>query len=174
MPASNPFSLRVFSPLVFALAIGLGLSVPADAAQPLFDGEWSVKWCDNADLRTECGGFHVSLVQRGEHICGTYDGARVRLTQVDEGGERAIRGAAVGRIAILTLRSARSGDLHLVRAEVRGKTMRWRVLETLEDVEGDIDILALDDTLQKAPGGKPVSESRTETERTCAAIVRGR
>lgn len=142
---------------------------PARAGKPAFDGEWSVSWCDKTDPDADCGGFIVSLVQAGDRLCGTYDGARVRLSQLDEGDPRAIHGVIVGDAAILTIESQRSGDIYLVRASVHGETLRWRVLETIKDVEGDIDIIAHDDALQRQSRRLPVSERRAEVVKACAA-----
>ena len=142
---------------------------PANAAKPAFDGEWSVKWCDKTDPGADCGGFFLTLVQDGDRLCGTYDGARVRLSQLDEGEPRSIRGAVVGNVAVLTIESARSGDIYLVRASVQGNTLRWRILETINDVDGDIDIIAYDDTLQRKSRGAPVSERRAGAIKDCAA-----
>jgi len=141
---------------------------PAHAGKPAFDGEWSVKWCDKTDPDADCGGFSLSLVQDGDRLCGTYDGARVRLSQLDEGDPRAIRGAVVGNVAILTIESQRSGDIYLVRASLQGDTLHWRVLETIKDIEGDIDIIAYDDALKRQSRGQAVSQRREEAIRACA------
>ena len=93
---------------------------PAQGAKSDFSGEWGVEWCDKADPKADCGGFSVSLAQEGDRLCGSYSGARVRLTQIDEGGSRAIHGVVVGDTAVLTIESGRSGAIYLVSAGVRG------------------------------------------------------
>ncbi len=153
-----------------ALAAMLTAGCSAHAARspkPVFDGEWSVQWCDRTAPDADCGGFSLSLVQQGDRLCGTYDGARVRLSQLDEGAPRAIHGVVIGNDAVLTIESARSGDIHLVHASVRGDAMRWRVVDTVHEVEGDIDIIALDDTLRRAPPKQSHSERRAETVSAC-------
>jgi len=143
----------------------------ARPAKPAFEGEWSVKWCDRNDPKAECGGFYLTLVQREDRLCGTYDGARVRLSQLDEGDPGAVRGVVIGREAVLTIESARSGDLHLVRASVVGDLMRWRVVDTVRDNDGDIDIIALDDTLKRAAKTEAESQRRADVETVCKSIL---
>lgn len=139
-----------------ATAVFLTLAIPsltatpsARAAKPNFSGDWFVRWCDKNAPQADCGGFSITLVQNGDRICGSYDGARVRLLQIDEGNGRSILGAVVGRVAILTIESARSGDIYLIRATVNGDSLRWRMLDTVKDVDGDIDIIAFDETLAR-------------------------
>lgn len=160
------FTLFCLLPALFACVS----TAPAYAAKPVFDGEWSVRWCDKTDPGADCGGFFLTLVQKGDRLYGTYDGARVRLTQLDEGDARAIRGAIVGNVAVLTIESARSGDIYLVRASVRGDTLRWRMLDTVKNVDGDIDIIAFDDTLKREKPQSPASERRVEAIKDCAAV----
>jgi hypothetical protein len=163
----NPYA---FAPACLVPALLACASIqPAYASKPVFDGEWSVQWCDKTDPRADCGGFNLSLAQNGDRLCGTYDGARARLSQIDEGDARAIHGAVVGNVAILTIESARSGDIYLVRASVQGDVLRWRMLDTVKDVDGDIDIIAYDDTLRRNSRRASVSERRTEVVRGCAA-----
>lgn len=161
-------SFRCLSVIV-GISLALSVALPASAGKPSsFDGEWAVQWCDRDDPKAECGGFFLSLVQRGDRLCGTYDGARVRLSQLDEGDARAIHGVAIGKDAVLTIESARSGDIHLVRATVRGDAMRWRIVDTIRDADGDIDVLAYDNTLKRQPSKTPVSERRAGVLKDCA------
>lgn len=141
----------------------------ARAAKADFDGEWSVKWCDKADPQADCGGFYVSLLQEGDRLCGSYSGARVRLSQIDEGGSRAIRGVVVGDTAVLTIESGRSGAIYLVSADVHGDRMRWKQRETVRESDQDIDIIANDDELRRRPAGNEVSEQRADMMVACRA-----
>ncbi len=67
-----------------AASAGCALNVRSgdvsDGSAP-FSGTWSVEWCNEARPDQECGGFDVTLVQKGGRICGKYDSARVNLTQ---------------------------------------------------------------------------------------------
>ena len=161
--------------VIASVAVAFFVSVPARAGKlATFDGEWAVQWCDRGDPKAECGGFFLSLVQHGERLCGSYDGARVRLSQLDEGDSRAIHGVAIGREAVLTIESARSGDIHLVRATVRGDAMHWRIVDTIHDVDGDIDVLAYDNTLKRQSPTTPVSERRAGVLQDCAPVSAAR
>ncbi len=142
---------------------------PARAAKPDFGGEWSVKWCDKTDPQADCGGFYLSLVQEGDRLCGSYNGARVRLSQIDDGGSRAIHGVVVGDTAVLTIESGRSGAIYLVSASVRGDRMRWKMRDTVREADQDIDIIARDDELRRRPPGDELSERHADTVAACRA-----
>lgn len=123
---------------------------PASAAQPDFNGVWSVKWCDNTAPDADCGGFHLYLVQAGDKLCGSFFGARVRLSQIDEGDSRSVLGTAVGSTAVLTIRSGRTNAIYLAKAEHKGGSMAWRITETIDaNRTGDIDIVASDARLAR-------------------------
>lgn len=165
-------SLRWVS--ILAATMTAGCAAHAERPAKLaFDGDWSVQWCDKTSPEAECGGFHLSLVQQGDRLCGTYDGARVRLSQLDEGGARAIRGVVIGNDAVMSIESGRSGDIYLVRARVRGDKMHWRIVDTVHDNEGDIDIIALDDTLRRNPSKGRPSARRSEAVSACRQKAAG-
>jgi hypothetical protein len=146
------------------------VSIPAArAAKADFGGEWSVKWCDKTDPKADCGGFYVSLVQDRDRLCGSYNGARVRLSQIDDGGSRAIRGVVVGNTAVLTIESGRSGAIYLVSASLRADHMRWKMRDTVREADQDIDIIATDDELQRSPSGKERSERYADVIAACRA-----
>lgn len=121
-----------------------------------FSGTWSVQWCSKTDPSLDCGGFNVSLVQRDESICGDFGGALVGLRQVDEG---TVVGSAIGDTAILTVQSQRNQAVVLVRAERSGNMMRWKVIDDVKRGSGDIDVIALDDTLMRDGATALSSES---------------
>lgn len=135
-----------------------------------FTGEWSVEWCDKTDPKADCGGFSVSLVQNGDRLCGSYSGARVGLTQIDEGGSRAIHGVVVEDTAILTVESGRSGAIYLVSAGMRGDRIRWKMRDTVREAEQDIDIIAADDELERRPREIEPSERHADTVAACGAV----
>jgi hypothetical protein len=140
---------------------------PAHGAKPDFSGEWGVEWCDKADPKADCGGFSVSLAQDGDRLCGSYSGARVRLTQIDEGGSRAIRGVVVGDTAVLTIESGRSGAIYLVSAGVRGDRMPWKMRETVRESDQDIDIIATEAELARRPLDSDGAKRRADTIDAC-------
>lgn len=147
-------------------------SVDGDAGQRQrananFDGDWAVEWCDRSRPDADCGGFGLSLLQDHDRLCGTYGGARAGLAQIDDGGPRAVLGAVVGDVAILTLHSTRSGDIYLVQASVDGDSMRWKVLDTVLNVDGDVDVVAYDDTLARKGHGTQPSERYASAVEAC-------
>lgn len=134
-------------------------TAPAD-----FSGEWSVKWCNDKKPNLDCGGFWVTLVQEGDRICGSFDGARVNLSQVDEGGR--VVGSAVGNTAVLAAESGRNGMIALVRAELDGEKLHWKEVGNIKRGGTDIAIMATDDVLAKS------SES-PKGNQTCDSILAG-
>src|SRR3546814_11654583 len=76
----------------------------------------------------------------------------------DLGSPRAILGAVVRNVAILAISSTRSGDIYLVRASVTDDSMQWQVLDTVLNADGDIDVIAYDDTLARQSHGPRPSE----------------
>jgi hypothetical protein len=164
-------NLRFAIMLCFLSGLIACASIPApSAAKADFGGEWSVKWCDKADPQADCGGFYVSLVQEGDRLCGSYNGARVRLSQIDDGGSRAIRGVVVGDTAVLTIESGRSGAIYLVSADVLGDRMRWKMRDTVREADQDIDIIATDDELERRPLESERSERHADTVAACSAV----
>ena len=112
-----------------------------------FNGGWSVKWCDRSNPKLDCGGFNVSLVQEGKRLCGDFGGALVNLRQIDDG---TVEGTVVGDIAMLSVQSNRNGSIHLVRAELQGDALNWKVVDQIRKADNnDIDIIASDDVLQR-------------------------
>lgn len=133
-----------------------------------FAGNWSVKWCSKTDPSLDCGGFNASLVQRGERICGDFGGALVGLRQVDQGK---IIGSAIGDIATLTVESLRNQTILLVRAERHGNTMHWKVIDDVNNGSDDIDVIALDDILERDSTKVSSPERRLEAGETCASFL---
>src|SRR5690606_41295533 len=88
-----------------AASAGCALNGPSgdvsDGSAP-FSGTWSVEWCTEARPDQECGGFGVTLVQKGDRICGESDAPLVNLTT---GGEGPMEGTAPGHSADLQVRS---------------------------------------------------------------------
>lgn len=139
----NPVVLLVCV-VACAVLAGCVSGPPAQNKRGGFSGTWSVQWCSKTDPSLDCGGFNVNLVQRDEAICGDFGGALVNLRQVDEG---TVVGSAVGDTAILAVESLRSQAILLVRAERIGDMLRWKVIDDVKRGSGDIDVIALDDTL---------------------------
>jgi hypothetical protein len=133
-----------------------------------FSGAWSVEWCSKTDPSLDCGGFNVSLVQSGERICGDFGGALVGLRQIDEGN---IIGSAIGDTAILTVQSQRNQTVLLVRAERRGETIHWKVIDDVDRGSDDINVIALDNVLKRDGRKESSPERRLEAGETCASFL---
>lgn len=126
---------------------------PAQTNGP-FQGDWDVRWCRAGESGGDCGGLSVLLFQSGTTLCGTYSGATPGLAQVDDGEDDAVLGQVVGRVAILAVRGGRSGEVKLVRAELKGSKLRWRVLHSVsppidDDAHDDTTIVGVDELLSK-------------------------
>jgi len=80
-------------------------------------------------------------------LCGTYYSARVRLSQIDEGGR--VLGTVKGDSAVLTVESERSGGKYLAYARLDGDKLHWKLGETVRKADRDIDIIAIDETLER-------------------------
>ncbi len=135
---------------------------------PDFNGSWAVEWCDRSNPQLDCGGFNVSLVQEGTRICGDFGGALVNLRQVDEGR---VVGTTVGNTAVLAVESNRNGSIALVRAELQGSLLKWRVVDQIRKGENsDIDVVANNDELRKQEQQHSDATPSTSS-RTCNQIV---
>lgn len=137
------------------------------AARPIFDGDWTVRWCDEQHPNHECGGFWLTLVQRGDQLCGTFDGARVNFAQIDEGQGISVRGTVRGNVADVTVQSGRSSGVYRARASVSRDQMRWQIGETVQEPENqDIEIIATNHLLQRDFG--PASKRYREMSSACS------
>ena len=126
-------------------ASGPGGGAPADAA-PRFSGSWGVEWCNPSRPDHECGGFHVTLVQSGDRVCGDYGGALVNLRQVDEG---LIEGIVRADTAELDVHSGRNGEIVRAYAKRVGEDLHWEAGETLRAAGSDIIIIATNEVLER-------------------------
>jgi len=120
-----------------------------DGGNKPFDGEWGVTWCDRSKPDWDCGGFNLGLIQEGNRLCGSYDSARARLSQIDEGGR--VLGTVKGDSAVLTIESERSGGKYVAHVMLDGDRLLWKLGETRRKADRDIDIIAIDETLDRRP-----------------------
>jgi hypothetical protein len=160
---------------IVAAVLSISLAVTACASSPVskkhatdFSGSWSVQWCDKTDQDADCGGFNVALNQAGDLITGESFGARVRLSQIDEGG--VIHGVAVNNTAIMTIESLRSGGIYLIEATIDGRCMRWKMRGTVRKEEHDIDIIAMDDVLTKKSNDQSNKSNVVNSDVDCRVI----
>lgn len=137
-----------------------GTEIAPDGASADFNGSWSIEWCDRTDPDLDCGGFSVTLVQKGSRVCGDFGGALVNLRQVDEGD---VVGSVDGDTAILEVRSGRNDAIVRVRATRVGDDLHWKQDGTVRRSGPDIDVIAFDDVL------KPAAVDRSRVPRACDA-----
>jgi len=130
-----------------------------------FQGSWRVQWCPAGRSGGDCGGLSVVLFQSGDTLCGTYAGASPSLEQVDDGESDAIVGQVVGRVAVLAVRGGRSGEVRLVRAELKGSRLHWRVLHSVsppidDGLHDDTIIIGSDDVLTRVSKKQPSPDAQ--------------
>lgn len=168
---SQPLARTARAAVVTCLAASTLLACASHrppVAQPVFDGDWTVRWCDKTRPNAECGGFWLTLIQRGNEVCGTFDGARVNFAQIDEGQGISVRGKAKGNVADVTIESGRDFAVYRARATVMGDQLHWTLGEKVSEPEyPDINIIATDHVLQRDVG--PRSERYKEMSAACFA-----
>ncbi|WP_036837248.1 hypothetical protein [Polaromonas sp. CF318] len=133
----------------------LALSAPAKA-QSLsapFTGTWSI------DLRTpserkekvECGTAAFKLLQTGNRIIGSHSMATARCGRLNDGGEGSVKGTVVGSTAVLTVTSARNGQIVLGSAKIVGGSLHWQVSEEIKagEQEGDSGLILQSGVLRR-------------------------
>ncbi len=150
--AQTPPSKAVSDRTIEATSVGAaqpGKNAAEKGVKNPFDGEWAVVWCDKSKPDVECGGFNLGLVQDGSRLCGAYDSARVGLSQIDEGGR--VLGTADGSTATLAIESERSGGKYAAVALLDQGRLHWKLGETLRKAGQDIDIIAIDERLDRRP-----------------------
>lgn len=81
-----------------------------------------------------------------------------------------MKGQVVGSSAVLTVRSGRSGVIYLVRLSQQNGRLHWKVVDTVLDSDTDVDLIALDTSLEK--DGTPLAAAQYHEDK--AACVGGR
>lgn len=160
-----------WSTLLVVLSSAACATTPEQSPES-FGGAWGVDWCDPASPAADCGGFTIFLQQEADLICGSYTGARLRLTQIDEGGARAIVGLVAGNSAVLTIESARSGGIYLIHATRDGKELDWQLRTTVRRAHDDIDIIAGDERLARRGPESASSEWQRGVVRDCGVAMK--
>lgn len=161
---AKPVTLCIAAALLASPLAGCATTA-APAGVGSFDGSWQVKWCHPTRADLDCGGFSITLVEKQERICGTYDGARANLHQIDEGAPDSIKGARIGNTAILAVESARSGAIYLIRADLTPNGLAWKYVDEVREPDSDIDIIAMDEVLSRNTTDR--TDVRAEVVKSC-------
>lgn len=122
---------RVLVGLLPALCAGLvacASSQPAQAAKADFNGAWTVKLCDKANPKLQCGSFDLYLVQRDERICGQHFVSTPGLSRLDEGDPSSVLGTFDGSKATVVIENTRDGAKYLATAQLSKAGLRWHLV----------------------------------------------
>ena len=103
-----------------------------------FDGTYEFRKC-NSKKEFYCVSFYFELVQKGERIYGEHSGSTAGLGRLNEGGP--VRGIAVGKVALLTVKSGRNDEIVLGKATIAGNNLSWTVVETISEGNPSVDAL---------------------------------
>lgn len=132
------------------------------------DGQWKVIWCDKERPQLDCGGFNLGLVQTGDKLCGSYNSARMGLSQVDEGG--LITGVSEGDTSTLKVEGGRGGGKYVVKVSVKEDTLHWQLIDTPEEPQGDVDIIAIDEILERRVLEGEVKDQHMHLSNECRRV----
>ena len=99
-----------------------------------------------ADMRT--------LADPIRRTCSSVDS---RLTQSDE--DDSIHGVVPGKSAVLAVESGRSGAIYLAQIVLDGPRMHWTLRDRIRNADGDIDLLAKDEWLQRLGNGTAANDT---------------
>lgn len=135
-----------------ALAFAASL-LPSAAMAQAFTGTWTI------DLRTpaerkqkvECGTASFELVQTGDRITGDHTFATAGCGRLNEGGQETVKGVVIGKTAVLTVTSGRTGAIVLGKATLSGDRLRWEPVLDIKagEPEGDSPLILGKATLRR-------------------------
>lgn len=75
-------------------------------ANPDFSGAWSVKICDEGDMKRQCGAFDLYLVQdKSGRICGEHFVATPGFSRLDESDPATVLGTAGPKAGVVIIKS---------------------------------------------------------------------
>lgn len=78
-------------------------------------------------------------------------------------------GTASGGAVRLTVESERSGGKYIATVSVSGDQLRWKLQDSLRDGVQDIDIIAIDEKLERVPLQGDVAAKHADLASDCAA-----
>ena len=68
-------------------------------------------------------------------------------------------GVVLGKSAILAVESGRSGTIYLAQIVLDGHRMHWKLRDRIRKADGDIDLFAKDEWLQRLGNGTAVNDT---------------
>ncbi|MDO7931064.1 hypothetical protein Q6A26_11545 [Xanthomonas euvesicatoria pv. eucalypti] len=89
------------------------------------------------------------------------------MSQIDEGGR--VSGSTNGDSAVLTVESERSGAKYAAHVALDGNQIHWKLGETIREADQDIDIVAIDEKLDRRPLQGDLALKHAETVSDCQA-----
>lgn len=145
---NTPKKLRIRISLIQVLAcftLAFSASTKAQSLPTPFTGTWSMDFRTPAERRdkAECGTAIFELSQTGTRIVGSHSMTTPGCGRMNEGGQGSVKGVVAGRIAVLTVTSARNGQIVLGSAEIRAGALHWQVSEVVKagEPEGDSGLI---------------------------------
>ena len=100
------------------------------------------------------------LKQAGERVTGEHSFATVRCGRLNKGPCNSVKGVAMGREAVLSGTSCRTGAIVIGKAERRGRNLHWRTVAevTPGEPEGDSPLILGEGTLLRDSARMPRHE----------------
>jgi len=139
--------------LTAVLIVAAAVLSPALADAPAFTGEWQIDLRTSAERRAgiDCGAAGFKLAQFGDRITGSHWMVTPGCGRENEGGDETVVGVVRDGAALLTVTSARNGEVVRGRATREGPNLRWQVLEELKrgEPEGDSGLILHKGLLRK-------------------------
>ncbi len=162
----NPRS-AVIASLLSGLVVCTAIP-PARAAEPDFNGAWSVEWCDKENPERECGAFNLYLVQDGDRLCGEHQMATVGLGRLDEGQPGTVLGTVSGNRATVVTDATRSGAKYMATPERTGNRLQWRMVGmVLAGESAEPTIIPQKDTLTRDLRASQVEHAKAVKDAPC-------
>jgi hypothetical protein len=109
-----------------------------------FNGEWAIdlRSAKEKEQNLECGSAYFKLIQTGEQITGSHQFYTVKCGRINEGGADSVVGVAVGKTAVLTVKSARTNTIVLGKAILEGDSLVWETLQEIyPGLQGDSPLI---------------------------------
>ena len=129
--------------IIVLIGMWTGISCLAQAAPKSqnFEGTWKFKKCNIYKSDVSCYEFTLYLLQTGNNVCGAHfiatshgpvnpathqiDDSHEDFGRIGEGLPGSIIGIATYNNATFVIRSGRTGEYYIVRANINNQQMQW-------------------------------------------------